>query len=49
MLVTPIWVLNSLELRSRLVVITVFIVVFLLVMSFAMVAKPFEALGATAA
>ncbi|ETS78042.1 hypothetical protein PFICI_10104 [Pestalotiopsis fici W106-1] len=50
MLVAPIWVLDSLEsMRLRLMVITVFIVVFLLVMSFAMVAKPFEALGATAA
>lgn len=50
MLVTPIWILNALEsMRSRLIVITVFTVVFLLVMSFAMVAKPFEALGATAA
>lgn len=50
MLVTPIWVLNSLEsMNSRLVVITIFTIVFLLVMSFAMVAKPFEALGATAA
>ncbi|KAF3018462.1 hypothetical protein E8E14_007858 [Neopestalotiopsis sp. 37M] len=50
MLVTPIWTLNAVgSMQSRLVIITVFTVVFLLVMSFAMVAKPFEALGATAA
>ncbi|KAI0174378.1 hypothetical protein BJ166DRAFT_512026 [Pestalotiopsis sp. NC0098] len=50
MLVTPIWVLNFVEsMNSKLIVITIFTVFFLLVMSFAMVAKPFEALGATAA
>ncbi|KAF7542033.1 hypothetical protein G7054_g148 [Neopestalotiopsis clavispora] len=50
MLVTPIWTLNAVEsMQSRLIIITVFVVIFLLVMSFAMVAKPFETLGATAA
>ncbi|KAK4075168.1 uncharacterized protein Triagg1_4832 [Trichoderma aggressivum f. europaeum] len=50
MLVTPLWILQSTtNLQSKLIVITVFIVVFLLVLSFGMVAKPFEALGATAA
>ncbi|EHK16063.1 uncharacterized protein TRIVIDRAFT_164287 [Trichoderma virens Gv29-8] len=49
MLVTPIWILQSTEsLQVKLIVITVFIIVFLLVLSFGMVAKPFEALGATA-
>ncbi|KAK1521062.1 hypothetical protein CABS01_05567 [Colletotrichum abscissum] len=50
MLITPIWILQALtELKPKLAVITVFIFVFLLVLSLAMVAKPFEALGATAA
>ncbi|KAJ4857724.1 ABC transporter transmembrane region 2 domain-containing protein [Trichoderma breve] len=50
MLVTPLWILQSTtNLQSKLIVITVFIIVFLLVLSFGMVAKPFEALGATAA
>ncbi|KAK0756999.1 hypothetical protein N5P37_010524 [Trichoderma harzianum] len=50
MLVTPLWILQSTtNLQSKLIVITVFIVVFLLVLSFGMVARPFEALGATAA
>ncbi|PKK44586.1 hypothetical protein CI102_10959 [Trichoderma harzianum] len=49
-LVTPLWILQSTtNLQSKLIVITVFIVVFLLVLSFGMVARPFEALGATAA
>lgn len=50
MLITPLWILQWLESSvSKLVVITIFNSVFLLVMSFLMVAKPFEALGATAA
>ncbi|ETS82083.1 hypothetical protein PFICI_07085 [Pestalotiopsis fici W106-1] len=50
MLITPLWILKYLDSPvSKLVVITVFNSVFLLVMSFLMVAKPFEALGATAA
>ncbi|KAL6816727.1 hypothetical protein V8C40DRAFT_269178 [Trichoderma camerunense] len=50
MLVTPLWILQSTtNLQSKLIIITVFIIVFLLVLSFGMVAKPFEALGATAA
>ncbi|KAL0783585.1 hypothetical protein CaCOL14_001492 [Colletotrichum acutatum] len=49
-LITPIWILQALtDLKAKLAVITVFIFVFLLVLSLAMVAKPFEALGATAA
>ncbi|KAI2634134.1 hypothetical protein GGS26DRAFT_589978 [Hypomontagnella submonticulosa] len=50
MLITPIWLLRRLEdLDRKLAVITAFVFVFLLVLSFAMAAKPFEALGATAA
>ncbi|KAF4981416.1 hypothetical protein FZEAL_2764 [Fusarium zealandicum] len=50
MLITPIWVLQAMDsLQGKLGVITAFILIFLLVLSFAMVAKPFEALGATAA
>ncbi|KAL7792735.1 hypothetical protein V8C43DRAFT_282327 [Trichoderma afarasin] len=50
MLVTPLWILQSTtNLQSKLIIITIFIIVFLLVLSFGMVAKPFEALGATAA
>lgn len=50
MLLTPLWVLQALEApTSKLIVITVFVLVFLLTMSFTMAAKPFEALGATAA
>ncbi|KAI0021779.1 hypothetical protein F4780DRAFT_736560 [Xylariomycetidae sp. FL0641] len=50
MLITPIWVLSVLQdPRKKLVVITVFVTVFLVVLSLAMVAKPFEALAATAA
>ncbi|KAL7943826.1 hypothetical protein V8C42DRAFT_328546 [Trichoderma barbatum] len=49
MLVTPLWILQSTKsLQIKLIVITVFIIVFLLVLSFGMVARPFEALGATA-
>ncbi|KAM7215586.1 hypothetical protein V8F06_009053 [Rhypophila decipiens] len=50
MLIAPIWILQALvTLELKLAIITVFICVFLLLVSFAMVAKPFEALGATAA
>ncbi|KAK7755882.1 hypothetical protein SLS62_002169 [Diatrype stigma] len=50
MLVTPLWILQSMAvLDMKLVVITVFVSVFLLVSSYFMAAKPFEALGATAA
>ncbi len=50
MLITPIWILQAIErLQMKLVVITIFLFVFLIVLSFAMVTKPFEALGATAA
>ncbi|KAH0436420.1 hypothetical protein CcaCcLH18_04440 [Colletotrichum camelliae] len=50
MLLTPIWVLQAMgDLKGKLAVITVFVFIFLLVLSLAMVAKPFEALGATAA
>ncbi|KAI0902956.1 hypothetical protein F4823DRAFT_569169 [Ustulina deusta] len=49
-LVTPIWILQAIEtLKTKLAVITAFVLVFLLILSFAMVSKPFEALGATAA
>ncbi|KAJ3462900.1 hypothetical protein MRS44_007686 [Fusarium solani] len=50
MLITPIWVLQAMDgLRAKLGVITAFVLIFLLVLSFAMASKPFEALGATAA
>jgi hypothetical protein len=50
MLMAPLWIMQFLNSSvSKLVVITVFNSAFLLVMSFIMVAKPFEALGATAA
>lgn len=50
MLITPIWVLHAMDdLRAKLAVITMFVLTFLLVLSFAMASKPFEALGATAA
>ncbi|KAK9782859.1 putative DUF6594 domain-containing protein [Seiridium cardinale] len=50
MLITPLWILQWLHsLTMRLVVITVFNSVFLLVLSVVLVARPFEALGATAA
>lgn len=50
MLIAPLWILMSLDdPKTKLAVITVFISVFLLILSFAMVAKPFEALAATAA
>lgn len=50
MLITPIWILQSLaDLNMKLVVITIFVFVFLLILSYFMATKPFEALGATAA
>ncbi|KAI3325317.1 hypothetical protein HD806DRAFT_492635 [Xylariaceae sp. AK1471] len=50
LLITPIWILQAMDsLKLKLAVITVFVLVFLLTLSFALVAKPFEALGATAA
>ncbi|KAI0185565.1 hypothetical protein EV127DRAFT_441135 [Xylaria flabelliformis] len=50
LLITPIWILQAIEnLQIKLAVITAFVLVFLLVLSFVMVSKPFEALGATAA
>lgn len=50
MLIAPLWILQGLStMTMKLTVITVFVSVFLIVLSFAMVAKPFEALGATAA
>ncbi|TGJ88060.1 hypothetical protein E0Z10_g637 [Xylaria hypoxylon] len=50
LLVTPLWILQAIEnLQTKLAVITTFVLVFLLILSFAMVSKPFEALGATAA
>ncbi|KAH7029153.1 uncharacterized protein B0I36DRAFT_374758 [Microdochium trichocladiopsis] len=50
MLIIPIWILRCLSDQDMmLVVITVFILVFLGVLSFFMATKPFEALGATAA
>ncbi|KAK4446019.1 hypothetical protein QBC34DRAFT_486995 [Podospora aff. communis PSN243] len=51
MLVTPVWALHALgeNMTAKLVTITVFVLVCLAVVSFAMVAKPFEALGTTAA
>ncbi|KAI0811386.1 hypothetical protein GGR55DRAFT_678214 [Xylaria sp. FL0064] len=49
-LITPIWILQAIEnLQMKLAVITAFVLVFLLLLSFVMVSKPFEALGATAA
>ncbi|KAI1123516.1 hypothetical protein F5Y10DRAFT_251693 [Nemania abortiva] len=50
LLVTPIWILQAIKnLQSKLAVITAFILVFLLILSFTMVSKPLEALGVTAA
>ncbi|KAI0539624.1 hypothetical protein GGR58DRAFT_463552 [Xylaria digitata] len=49
-LITPIWVLQAIEsLQIKLAAITGFVLVFLLLLSFVMVSKPFEALGVTAA
>lgn len=50
MLIAPIWILQYLQNQAiKLVVITLFILVFLCTLSFAMATMPFEALGATAA
>ncbi|RYP88543.1 hypothetical protein DL769_000239 [Monosporascus sp. CRB-8-3] len=50
MLITPLWILQSLaSLNMKLAVITAFILVFLLVVSYFMATKPLEGLGATAA
>ncbi|KAH7118555.1 hypothetical protein B0J13DRAFT_589995 [Dactylonectria estremocensis] len=50
MLITPIWILQATKtLQVKLAVNTVFIFAFLLLLSFSMASKPFEALGATAA
>lgn len=50
LLLTPLWILYALQSPVlKLAVITAFITTFLIILSFAMVAKPFEALGATAA
>ncbi|OTA81341.1 hypothetical protein M434DRAFT_54012, partial [Hypoxylon sp. CO27-5] len=50
LLLVPLWILQTLDSsKMKLVVITVFIFVFLVVLSSALVTKPFEALGATAA
>lgn len=50
MLITPIWILQALgSLAAKLGTITVFVSVFLLVVSMVMVSKPLEALSATAA
>ncbi|KAI1413602.1 hypothetical protein F5Y13DRAFT_160686 [Hypoxylon sp. FL1857] len=50
MLIAPLWILQALESPTyKLIVITLFVFVFLLTLSFAMATKPFEALGATAA
>lgn len=50
LLLTPLWILFVLQSPAlKLAVITAFITTFLIILSFAMVTKPFEALGATAA
>ncbi|KAJ3577101.1 hypothetical protein NPX13_g3466 [Xylaria arbuscula] len=50
LLLVPLWILYALQRPElKLAVITVFVAAFLIILSFAMVAKPFEALGATAA
>ncbi|KAF7558154.1 hypothetical protein G7Z17_g52 [Cylindrodendrum hubeiense] len=50
MLITPIWILQEMKtLQTKLAVITIFVFAFLLILSFPMASKPFEALGATAA
>ncbi|KAI0864928.1 hypothetical protein F4860DRAFT_383945 [Xylaria cubensis] len=50
MLLAPLWTLYALKSSAlKLAVITVFVTTFLIILSFTMVAKPFEALGATAA
>lgn len=50
MLIAPMWILQAVPSNSyKLAVITTFIVVFLGIVSYATVAKPFETLAATAA
>lgn len=50
LLIVPIWILETLEnLKVKLGVITIFVFVFLVILSSAIATKPFEALGATAA
>ncbi|KAI0197873.1 hypothetical protein F4808DRAFT_437863 [Astrocystis sublimbata] len=50
LLIIPLWILQTIEnLQVKLAVITSFVLLFLLVLSFILVSKPFEALGATAA
>lgn len=50
MLITPLWILQAVDMfHMKLVVITAFVLVCLLLVSLAMVAKPFEALDSTAA
>ncbi|KAI9172619.1 hypothetical protein HJFPF1_02126 [Paramyrothecium foliicola] len=50
MLITPLWILQAVQsIKGKLGIITSFIFLFLLTLSFAMATKPFEALGATAA
>ena len=50
MLLTPMWILQALNRdNDKLAVITAFVVVFLGLVSYATVAKPFETLAATAA
>lgn len=50
MLLTPMWILQALHNdNAKLAVITAFVVVFLGLVAYATVAKPFETLAATAA
>jgi len=50
MIIAPLWILNFVnESVTRLAIITSFIVLFMCLVSFASVARPFESLGATAA
>lgn len=49
MLVAPLWILQAIHVfQGRLVVITVFILVFLSILTWSTVGKPFEVLAATA-
>ncbi|KAI0154248.1 hypothetical protein GGR57DRAFT_467663 [Xylariaceae sp. FL1272] len=50
LLLAPLWILYALQsTASKLAVITVFVAIFLVTLSFTLVTKPLEALGATAA
>jgi thiol:disulfide interchange protein len=50
MLVAPLWILGSVApAKERLAIITVFLTVFLCLVTFTTAAKPFESLGAAAA